>query len=203
MTAATDHCEIIRQWLGLGSDVYPDQLVMSWTRMCEEVLSKIIRCKDNLQIDTGLLVQSRYLLPADWRELDFVRIVDGKPLRYTPREDFYNPDEPYKSDQKNCYTIAGNYLIVGGTSTDGLDVEIHYYQDVPPLGDDPTWLSQRYPTLYTLKTLHIASMYAIEDERGVMWDTEAGKLIADANKEHAVSKASGSKITQRRLRSFG
>jgi hypothetical protein len=203
MTAASDQCEVIRRWLAIGSDVYPDTVVISWIRMAEEALSKILRCKDNLQIDTGLLVQDRYLLPSDWRELDFVRIVDGRPLRYAPRDDFYNPDEPYKTDQKNCYTLSGNYVIVGGTSASGLNIEVTYYQDVSPLGDNPSWLLSKYPTLFTLKTLHIASMYAIEDDRGTMWDTESGKLLADANKEHASSKASGSRLTQRHVRSFG
>ena len=203
MTAASDYCETLRNWLAIGSDVYSDQVVITWIRMCEEVLSKNLRCKDNLQIDTGLLFQDRYLLPTDWRDLDFVRIIDGRPLRYVPRDDFYNPAEPYKTDQKNCYTLSGNYVIVGGTHVDGLQVEVTYYQDVPPLGEEDTWLQLRYPTLFTLKTLHIASMYAIEDERSTMWDTESGKLLADANKEHASSKASGSRLTQRHVRSFG
>jgi hypothetical protein len=205
MTALHDQCEVIRGWLNLGEEVYPDSVVTSWVRMAEEALSKRLRCKDMIQIDVGTLIEERYLLPSDWRQLDFVRVIGGKSLRYIPRDDFYNTDEPQKSDQEKCYTIAGNYLIVGGNIPEGLQVEITYYQDIPPLGDEYTWLQIQYPTLFLMETLKIASMYSIEDERGPLWESQSDKLVGDINDEHANSKASGSRLTSRyqKLRSFG
>jgi len=201
MTALGDHCNTLRDWVNLGPDVYPDSVVTSWIRMCEAILGKELRCKEMLQIDVGLLIDQRYLLPADWRQLDFVRVVGGKPLRYVPRDDFYNPDK--SADQPNCYTLTGNYLIVGGTSADGLSVEISYYQSLPPLGDTPTWPLIQYPMLFTLKPLAVASTYAFEDERGDRWEAQSAKLIDNINQEHLMSKASGSRLTQRHRRSFG
>ena len=200
MTALTDQCNVIRGWLNLGSDVYSDSVVTSWIRMAEEKLSKELRCKDMIQIDVGTLIDQRYLLPADWRAMDFVRIIGGVPLRYVPRDDFYNPD--YAEDQSKVYTMTGNYIItgVGGTAA---QVEISYYQDIPPLGDTATWLLTKYPTVFLVTTLHFASMYAVEDERGSMWSSEADTLIGDINVEHQLSKASGSRLTQRHRRSFG
>jgi len=207
MTALSDQCNLLRDWLGIGEEVYPDSVVTSWIRMAEEILSKDLRCKDMVQIDTGLLVDQRCLLPSDWRAMDFVRLVDGRPLRYIPRDDFYNPAFEYTDDQKNCYTLAGNYLIVGGINvTSGTSVEITYYQDIPPLGDEPSWLSTKYPTLFTIRTLHIASMYSIEDQRNALWKEQADELVASVNSEHALSKASGSRLTRRHLgsrRGFG
>lgn len=201
MTALTDQCQIIRDWLNLGPDVYPDSVVTSWIRMTEHILGKELRCKEMVQIDTGLLKEQRLLLPDDWRELDFVRVVGGKPLRFTPRDDFYNPD--LVDDQSNCYTISGNYLICGGTSSDGLRVELTYYQSIPPLGDALTWMQTEYPTIFTVKTLATASTYALEDERGDRWEAQSAKLIDEVNEEHRHSKASGSRLTARRRRSFG
>ena len=200
MTALTDQCNVIRGWLALGVDVYPDEVVTSWIRMAEEKLSKELRCKDMIQIDVGTLIDQRYLLPADWRAMDFVRIIGGVPLRYVPRDDFYNPD--YAADQPKIYTMTGNYIItgVGGTAA---QVEISYYQDIPPLGDTATWLLTKYPTVFLVTTLHLASMYAIEDERSSVWSGEADTLIGDINVEHQLSKASGSRLTQRHRRSFG
>lgn len=204
MTALSDQCDVIRGWLNLGPDVYPDSVVTSWIRMAEEALSKRLRVKEMVQIDVGTLVQDRYLLPSDWREMDFIRVIDGKPRRYVPRDDFYNPDEPFASDQKNCYTIAGNYIIVGGTSaTAPIQLEITYYQDIPPLDVDPNWIILKAPTLYTIAALGIASMYAIEDERGPLWSGQVDTLVQDMNDEHARSKASGSRLTVRHRRSFG
>ena len=205
MTAIADFCNTIRSWLGIGADVYPDDIVASWVHMAENELSKKLRIKDMVQIDVGTLIQDRYLLPGDWRQLDFVRVVGGKPLRYAPRDDFYNPD--FVADQKNCYTIIGNYIIVGGVDPSvGTQVELSYYQNIPPLGTDPTYMMLHYTATLTLKTLHIASMYAIEDERGPMWEGQVDDLISTLNLEHQLAKASGSRLTSRpaqRKRSFG
>lgn len=200
MTALEDQCDVIRGWLNIGDDVYPNLVVTSWIRMAEERLSKELRCKDQIQIDTGSLIEQRYRLPSDWRQLDFVRVIGGKALRYVPRDDFYNPD--LVKDQSNCYTLAGNYIITAG-NPEGLPVEITYYQDLPPLGDTPTWPLTGYTTLYLISTLHVASMYAIEDERGPMWEDQATNMIGTINTEHARSKASGSRLTQRHRRTFG
>lgn len=201
MTALSDQCDVIRGWLNLGPDVYPDAVVTSWIRMAEEKLSKELRCKDMVQIDVGDLIDQRYLLPSDWRAMDFVRVIGGKPLRWVPRDDFYDPD--YASDQPNVYTMTGNYLITGAGTPDGTDVELSYYQDIPPLGDNPTFMVTKYPTVYLVTTLHLASMYAIEDDRGATWEGESASLIGDINSEHQLSRASGSKLTQRHRRSFG
>jgi hypothetical protein len=203
MTALSDQCTIIRQWLAIGADVYPDQVVTQWIRMCEEWLSNQLRIRDNLQIDTGVLVGDRYLMPKDWQEMDFVRVIGGKPLRYVPRDDYYNP--LYVADQPNCYTITGNYIITSGAHTSPITLEISYYQDVPHLEDELTWVQIEYPTLFTTKTLHVASMYAIEDERNSMWETQANNLVGAMNFAHTLSKASGSRLTRRHLqrRTFG
>ena len=202
MTALSDQCETIRGWLNLGSDVYPDSVVTSWIRMAEETLSKRLRCKDMVKIVTGTLIESRYLLPPDWRESDFTRVVGGSPLRYTPRDDFYNPEEPFKSDQKNCYTLIGNYIAVASILPNGTVIELAYFQDVPPL-DSATWLSVKYPTLFLMAALTMAAMYAIEDTRKPLWEGETTKLIDEINEEYMRSKASGSRLTTRHRRSFG
>jgi hypothetical protein len=207
MTAIADYCKTIRAWLAVGEEVYPDDTVASWVHMAEEALSKKLRIKDMVQIDTAVFLQDRYLLPADWRELDFVRVLGGGALRYVPRDDFYNPD--FAEDQKNCYTLTGNYLIVGGVSSTGREIELSYYQDIPPLGDENTYMVTKYPTLFTLKTLHIASMYAIEDDRGPMWEGQSDDMIGAMNLEHQMAKSSGSRLSLRhgmttsRKRSFG
>ena len=204
MTAVTEFCDVIRGWLNLGPDVYPDGVVTSWVRMAETDLSKDLRCKEMIQIDISVLRVNRCTLPNDWRELIGVRVVGGKPLRYTPYDDFYNPSKEWVDDLPNVYTISGNYVMVGGANPNGVEVEITYYQDIPPLNESYNWVTAKYPTLITLKTLHIASMYAIEDERGPMWESQIGKMIGSINSEHSHSKASGSALTIRhRKRGFG
>jgi hypothetical protein len=202
MTSLSQQCEIIRGWLNVGSDVYSDSVITQWIRMTESILSKELRCKEMIQIDTGSIVEQRYLLPADWRELNFVRVIDGKVLRYLPRDDFYNPD--FSTDQKNCYSIAGDYVLVGANTPEGTQLEVTYYQNIPPLEEAVTsWLPDRYPMLFTLKTLYVGSVYSFEDERGDMWKTRSDELIASVNYDHAVGRASGSRLTRRHRGGFG
>ena len=210
-TYLTDKCNEIRSWLALGDDVYPDPVVTGWIRMAEEYLSTVLRVKHMIQFDTCTLVEDRVPLPLDWQEIRLARwgTPPGGVLRYNTPDDFYNPEfpdapeSPYQG-RHNRYTIVGNYLIVGGVSSSGLNVELAYYQSIPPLtNEDDNWINQYHTTIYTLKILHIASLYSIEDERGATWDREVVRAVADMNNAHRVDKASGSTLVPVRRKSFG
>lgn len=213
MTAIGDYCNVIRGWLNLGASIYPDVVVTSWVRMAEEELNEALRCKHMIQIDDGVLVTGRVLLPSDWLELDLVRLNDGNAMRYEPRDEFYDQSlspQPVKFDSSGRqittgrYTIIGNYLVISNPdAVNGSNVEIAYYQTIPPLGDTPNWVTTYYSQLYTIATLHVAAMYAIEDERGPMWTTQMDKLVKEINERHMTAKASGSRLVARRMKGFG
>jgi hypothetical protein len=210
-TYLADKCAEIRRWLAIGSDVYPDDVISSWIRMAEEQLSFELRVKHMIQIDTSNLTAERVPLPLDWQEIRLARLVgETGVLRYNTPDDFFNPEfpdapaSPYKGKQKR-YTILGNFLIVGGTTiTPGLQVELTYYQNIPPLSDaNNNWINYYHPSVFTLKILHIASMYAIEDDRGPMWQQQVIALISEMNIRHAIDKASGSTLQPVRRKTFG
>lgn len=194
MTALSDHCDTIRSWLNLGPEIYPDSLIESWTKMFEEDINVSLRVKHMIAIDRGEVIVDRVLLPSDWVELDFVRVVDGKPLRFRDRNLFYTPNEQDQYDNSGYYTITGNYLIVGGpiSITNSKTVEISYYQNVPRLGEFSNWMMDNYSRLYTTGTLAVGSMYSFEDERGPAWATATQVFVDKLNEEHLVSKHSGS-----------
>jgi len=210
-TYLTDKCTEIRNWLAIGSAVYPDNVVTGWIRMAEEFLSTSLRVKHMVQIDTSLLVTQRVPLPRDWQEIRLVRILpSGAVLRYQTPDAFFNPEFPEDPDveypgQDNRYTILGNFLVVGETTpTPGLQVELTYYQDIPPLSNDANnWVNIYHSTVYTLKILHIASLYAIEDERGATWNNEVTRSINELNAAHKIDKASGSVLQLVRRKTFG
>jgi hypothetical protein len=167
--------------------------------MTEEYLSENLRVKHMLQIDSSPLTNNRVLLPSDLQELDSIRFTDGKPLVYKPRDYFYAKD--YSNTGR--YTIIGNYLVLDGVEgTDGVPVEISYYQNIPPLEEGPNWLLQYYSRIYVICTLWHASMYAIEDDRGSSWEKATQDFVSDMNTRHQVSKSSGSILLRKRV-SFG
>jgi hypothetical protein len=168
--------------------------------MSEEYLSEKLRCKHMVQIDWSVVSLGRVLLPADWLELDTVRIRNGKPLIYAPRDYFYS----LGSNNSGNYTIVGNYILVGNVDTvNGTEVEISYYQTIPPLELDPTWLSKFYNRLFTLTTLWHASLYAIEDEREGTWLKAVDDYITAINTTNQLSKASGSMLVSKKRATFG
>ena len=213
-TFLTDKCQEIRNWLALGAEVYPDAVVTGWIRMAEEYLSTTLRVKHMIQIDTSLIVSGRVPLPLDWQEIRLVRLLpEGGVCRYQTPDNFFNPefDDPPESPydtRHSRYCILGNYVMFGDvTSSPGLSVELTYYQNIPPLTNDANnWINSYHPTPYTLKILHIASMYAIEDERSGLWDKEIVRAVNDMNNAHKVDMASGSVLMPTRMgrnRSFG
>lgn len=201
MTAISDFCNTIRGWLNFED--YSDQLITSWVRMAEEQISTSLRCKHMIAIDTALVNQGRVKLPDDWLALDFVRVVDGKPLHFRTRDDFYNPPANRPGYNDGYYTITGNYLITPASLDDSISVELSYYESIPPLGDNVNWLMKYYSRLYVASTLAAASTYSIEDERGVVWQEAAQNFIDQINEEHQKSKASGSRIVMPRKKGYG
>ena len=209
-TYLTDKCNEIRSWLALGSDVYPNPTVISWIRMAEEYLSTALRVKHMIQIDTSSVKENRVPLPLDWQEIRLVRILPaGNVCRYQTPDAFFNPEypdapeAPYPGRIKK-YTILGNYLMVGEVVPAGVLVEMTYYQSIPPLTEDiNNWINAYNPIVYTLKALHIASMYSIDDERSAVWDTEVVRLVNGLNAQHKIDMASGSVLMQVRRKSFG
>jgi hypothetical protein len=207
----TDKCVEIRNWLAIGEDVYPNTVVTSWIRMAEEYLSTALRVKHMIQIDTQDIYIDRVNLPLDWQEIRMARLMPGgSMLRYQTPDAFFNPEysedpaPPFDTRYKR-YCIMGNYLIVHGSSVETPNsVELTYYQNIPRLTEaTDNWVNSYHPMLYTLKILHIASLYAIEDARSPVWDQEVVRMVNGMNAQHKVDMASGSVLMPVRRKTFG
>jgi len=136
-------------------------------------------------------------------------LPSGNVCRYQTPDAFFNPEypdppkSPYVGRIKK-YTVLGKYVMFGEIDADGETIELTYYQDIPPLTEDANnWINYYHPTVYTLKILHVASMYSIEDQRSPVWDQEVVRMVNGMNARHSNDMASGSVLMAVRRKSFG
>lgn len=188
----------------IGFD-YSDPTIAGWLRMAEERFNSHLRIADMVQIDTATISEARVNLPSDWQELDFVRLIDGEPLQYISRQEMYVRNNSNEETTEGCFTVTGNYLILGGVpdEVDGIEVELSYYGSVPQLTDAATWLSTKHYGLLMAATMVAGSLHGVEDNRVPIWSEFASSQIATLNDAHKVSRISGSTIRKPRRKSFG
>ena len=149
-------------------------------------------------------------LPDDWLQMDLVKIqndngADGfLPIRYKARDEFFNLRDNWAY---GYYTIEGRVITFGGTpdAINGLNYLIAYYGEVPVFADDtPSWIYTKYPSLYLSAALMHAFLHAVGEEHR-RWGRKqlTEDTIAKLNNDHLRAKASGSRVTRSRVRSFG
>jgi hypothetical protein len=189
---------------------WSDALVTSFIRMAEQKFNAELRVDRMIQFNDALIAARCAPLPDDWLAMDLVRLenanaADGfSPIRYLSRDEFFNLSSDWA---QRYYTIEGRQIYVGGdpNTTDGQTLRIAYYGEVPVLTDDQqSWLYTKYPSLYLHAALMHADLHAVGEENAAanmkaLTEDEIQKL----NALHLRAKASGSRVTRSRLRSFG
>ena len=126
------------------------------------------------------------------------------PLRYRARDQFFNTRDQWTY---GFYTLEGRVITFGGApdATEGVPYKISYYAEVPVFSDTTqSFIYTKYPSLYLSAAMMHADLHAVGEE-----DKAAGakQLTEDTinklNAAHAMAKASGSRVTRTRGRSFG
>jgi hypothetical protein len=178
--------------------------------MTEEKFNADLRVDRMIQNDIALIIGRCAPVPDDWLEFDLIQIANAmapsgfSPIRYKSRDEFFN-----LTDQLSYgyYTIEGRQIYFGGMpdQINGIQFKIAYYAEVPPLNDlTDSWLYTKYPWLYLTTALSFAALHAVgEEQSAANFQTQADKTIAALNANHLRAKASGSRLTKTRRRSFG
>lgn len=200
MSDFQDWCSTVRDWINRDIEDYPDTVVASWFRLVENDLSLRLRCQHQISLRTGTATDGRLSLPCDWQELDFVRVADGAPLMYKPRDDFFSIDA---SSATKYYSITGDYLLFRGYGDTEVQVEISYYADVPKLTARNTWLQEKFSSLFLKASIVAASSFGVEDERATGFAADVSNQIQTINDNHLKSKASGSRLKRVPRRGYG
>ncbi len=84
-------------------------------------------------------------------------------------------------------------------------IKLTYYGEVPVFSDtQDSWVYTKYPTLYLYGSLMHADLHAVgEEDKAASLKQLTEDMIQKLNANHAMSRASGSRVTRTRTRSFG
>ena len=208
MTDFSDLKTTIAEWANRQD--WSDVLVTSFIRMAETKFNAELRVNRMIQTDEALIASRCAPLPDDWLAMDFVKVANANgadgflPIRYLARDEFFNLTDNWAY---GYYTIEGRQIFFGGSpdQTEGIEYRIAYYGEVPVLSDaQQSWLYTKYPSLYLHASLMHADLHAVGEEQGA---ANMKALTEDAiQKLNALdlrAKASGSRVTRTRARSFG
>ena len=210
MSDFSDFTTAIAEWAN-RSDWSPT-LVTSFVRNAEEKLNSELRIDRMIQSNDALIASRCAPLPDNWLEMDFVRLgwmadyypSGFAPISYKPREEFFSTKD---QDAIGIYTIEGRQIFIGGPpdTTEGQTVRIDYYAEVPVFSDtQSSWVYTKYQSLYRYAALMHADLHALgEEQTSSMLKQLCEDMIQKLNANHRYARASGSRLSRTRVRSFG
>lgn len=208
MTDFSDFKSQIADWANRQD--WSDALVTSYVRMAEAKLNQELRVDRMIQFDDGIITSRCAQLPDDWLAMDLVRVANENgadgflPARYKARDQFFNERDPRTW---MYYTLEGRTMFFGGSPdpVDGTEYKLVYYGQVPVFSDtQPSWVYTQHPQLYLFAALMHSSLRAVGEEQGSLnFKQLAEDMIQKLNAAHLGAKASGSRVTRPRARSFG
>jgi hypothetical protein len=208
MSDFSDFCAQIQEWANRQD--WSDTLTASFVRMAEQKLNAELRVSRMICMAENTITQRCSTLPDNWLESDLVTVaadnVPGgwKPIRYKARDEFLKLPDKWAF---NYYTVEGRTMFFGGTPDDveGVAYQLWYFQEVPVFSDDQdSWVYTKYPSLYLSAAMMHAYMHAVgEEAQAAGSKTLTEDTIQKLNNEYNMSKASGSRLTRTRVRSFG
>jgi len=208
MTDFSDFTTQIAEWANRQD--WSPTLVTSFVRMAEQKMNQELR--HNRMIKSAIVTSTERCatIPDDWLEFDLVEMASDqvpggwKPIRYKSRDEFMKLPDKWAL---NHYTIEGRTIFFGGTPDDveGIQFQIFYFGEVPVFSDTvDSWVYTKYPSLYLSAAMMHAYLHAIgEEAQAANAKQFTEDMIQKLNVEHNLSKASGSRLTRSRVRSFG
>lgn len=145
----------------MGRPDLDDARILSFIRIAETSIDLTIRVREGMGVVTGTIdADRRVTLPIDFNSMDYIRPVDGKPLEFEVKDNFFSMDSTFGK-----YTIIGNQLRVGTSVVVGTDVEMGYYKRVPQMTGPSTWLHTYYYNIFLQSCLSAGFLYSQEYDR--------------------------------------
>ena len=208
MSDFQDFCAQIAEYANRAD--WAPAIVTGFVRQAEEKLNSELRIDRMIKFSEALIASRCAPLPDDWLAMELVRIANGNapdgflPIRYKSRDEFFTTVDNWAY---GFYSIQGRQIFVGGypDTVNGQIIKLTYYGEVPVFSDDtPSWVYTKYPALFLSAATMFSCLHAVGEEDKAMGAKQLTEdTIQKLNANHAMSRASGSRVTRTRTRSFG
>jgi hypothetical protein len=200
---------------------WPQGLVAFFVQQAEQKFNSDLRVDRMIATAQNTVTCNCSTLPDDWLESDLMLIQNPNqptgwgPIHYMPRDEFFRrPATPssnigwfLNNTTYGYYTIEGRTIWFGGppNATEGVLYQLNYYQEVPVMATvGSSWVYTKYPKLYLFASLANADFHAVgEEQLALLMGQQADAMIAKLNDNHRLARASGSRLSRTRRRSFG
>jgi hypothetical protein len=157
------------------TSMYPDFVVLF-----EANANQKLRTRLQTVVLQGTTTNGVLALPTDYQALSRVTWVGDtrRDLEYIdPVMLAYNyPTNSQGPSQ--VYSIEGTSMLVRPTD-DTTPIEFAYTQAIGPLSAGTNWLWKGYPNLYLFGSLVEAQAFAVDPDKGAMWQTRRDEIYDD------------------------
>jgi hypothetical protein len=190
----------IADWL-LRDDltaVIPSFIALAETQMQREIRHHKMMQRAEADIDTRY-----FALPSDWLETARFHVTGDRPsrLELTSMDDMLQMRQMNgnTSGRPTHYAHIGEQLEVFPTPGALYNVELLYFQKIPPLSDGnaTNWLLTDYPDVYLYGALMQAAPYLDDDAKMQVWAGLYGSSINSINAESKKARYSGAGMRMR------
>jgi hypothetical protein len=172
----------------------------------EADISTRLRCREMVVRATTTNDEEFVELPTDFLQALNLQIVGGKtPLRYVTLDEADQIKASQIYTQVVAYTIVDGAIELVPAPADDVQIEMVYYQQVPPLSNVTTtnWLLSKSPDVYLYGALVHAAPFLMDDQRINTFASFYSQRVEALNLDSDRAVHSGSPLVARPRVRFG
>jgi len=167
----------IGNWLQRSdiTSLFPD-----FVTLFEANMNGRLRARLQTLVTQSTTTNGQFTLPNDYQGMQRVTYL-GSPrrdLEYIEPEMLAYNYPTWDAGIPQVYSIEGQVL-TAMPFDDTAPIEYAYFQRVPPLSSAINWVYQGYPNLYLFGSLVEAQAYAVDPQKGSMWQQRRDDIYDD------------------------
>jgi hypothetical protein len=190
-------------------DIEVDANIDIFILMAEARMNRVLKTREQSArtITPTVDNQEYYSLPPDYRGMRDIQL-NSSSIESESTTTGFTYLNPYQFNSKQdsiyggtlYYTIIANQIQIYPCQEAGKNIEIVYFQKVPPLGEDNSdnWMSSEHPDIYLAGIVAEIESFVKNYEVAKSWDSKMSRSIEELETSDVEERWSGSPLSMRR-----